>query len=40
MKKVRFLHCSDIHLDMPFKYLGDSEKSAVRRRNCSRFLTG
>jgi exonuclease SbcD len=32
MRKVSFLHCSDIHLDMPFKYLGDSEKSSVRRQ--------
>jgi exonuclease SbcD len=40
MKKVRFLHCSDIHLDMPFKYLGDSEKSAVRRRELLEVFDG
>lgn len=33
MKKVSFLHCSDIHLDTPFKYLKDSKKSAKRRND-------
>lgn len=32
MKTVKLLHCADIHLDMPFTTLGDSEgRAAVRR---------
>lgn len=32
MKKVKFLHCADLHLDAPFTTLGsDSAKASVRR---------
>jgi exonuclease SbcD len=33
MKEISFLHCSDIHLDMPFRYLGDTVKAAKRRQD-------
>lgn len=33
MKTIKFLHCADLHLDMPFSSLGISgEKSALRRQ--------
>jgi DNA repair protein SbcD/Mre11 len=33
MKTVKFLHCADLHLDMPFSTLGASvEKSGIRRQ--------
>lgn len=33
MKTIKFLHCADLHLDMPFSSLGISgEKSTIRRQ--------
>lgn len=33
MRKISFLHCADIHLDMPFRYLGEPAKAAKRRQD-------
>jgi len=34
MRKIKFIHCADVHLDMPFTAVGnDRNRSAVRRRD-------
>jgi exonuclease SbcD len=33
MKKVSFIHCADLHLDMPFKHLGSTGKVMARRKD-------
>lgn len=39
MKRIKFLHCADIHLDAPFTSLGSSvEKSAERRQELKAVL--
>lgn len=41
MEKVKFIHCSDLHLDMPFNYFGlQIEKSIQRRRDLKDVLRG
>ncbi|KNY29809.1 metallophosphoesterase family protein [Pseudobacteroides cellulosolvens] len=40
MNKLKFLHCSDIHLDMPFTSLGgDTKRSSARRQDLKDVLS-
>lgn len=41
MKKVKFLHCADLHLDMPFTSLGGrADKSSARRQDLKQAFYG
>lgn len=33
MKQIKFLHCADLHLDMPFTSLGNNARKSAIRRN-------
>ncbi len=41
MGKIKFLHCADLHLDMPFTSLGSgNQKSEIRRADLKNVFTG
>jgi len=39
MKKVKFIHCADIHLDAPLTLLGKHDKSSIRRDDIRQTFT-